>query len=104
PRSFPVCLGSTTDLTNRAAEGRGRTQLAAAGFAFDGERGAEARVALGAAGTDLASALRALAGELALRLVEVALGEPARQAERDPIAKGFATLFTQPVGSFAHRP
>src|SRR5206468_2606196 len=31
-------------------------------------------------------------------------GVLARDAERDPIGKGYATLFTQPVGSFAHRP
>ena len=47
-------------------------------------------------------ALRTRRGQLALGLVEVALREAARDAERDPVAEGLASLLPQPVGGFAH--
>ncbi len=79
-----------------------RAELGAAHLALDGEGGAEAGVALRAAGAHLSAAVRALSGQIALGLVEVALGEPARPAEGDPVAERLAPLLTQPVRSLAH--
>ena len=53
-------------------------------------------------GTELAAALRTGAGKLLLRLVEVPLGVPAREADRGPVAQDLSTLFAQPVGGLAH--
>ena len=52
----------------------------------------------------LAAALRALGRQLGLALLEVALHEPAAQAERDPVAERLAPLLLQPVPRAAHRP
>src|SRR5207247_7468422 len=97
-----ACPRSALSSADRAAEGCGWTELRVADLALDGEGGAEARAALGAAGADLSSALGAFGRQLALRFVEVALREPAGQAERNPISEGLSPLLPQPVGSLAH--
>src|SRR5262245_2737790 len=100
------CTGamlSAVGLADPDAELLGRAQRAAAGLAVHGERGREARPAFGTAGADLAAALRALARKLWLPLLEVALCEPAGEAERDPVAQRPAPFLPQPVRGPPHR-
>src|SRR5439155_9346486 len=78
-------------------------QRAAAAFALDGERGREAGAAGRALRAELALALRADCGKLGGGLLEVALGEPAAEADRDPVPERLAPLFLQPVAGAAHR-
>ena len=52
---------------------------------------------------ELAAALRAVRRQLVHELLEVALHEPAAEAERDPVAQRLAPLLAQPVRRLAHR-
>src|SRR5262249_20046339 len=79
-----------------------RPQLASAGLALDGEGGREGRGAGRAARSDLPAALRAGIGKLVLPLLEVALREPAAEADGDPVTEHLAPLFAEPVGCLAH--
>src|SRR5437899_11263048 len=89
-------------LADGAAEGFGRAELVSARFALDGEGRAEAGIARRAPRAHLSAALRARLGQLALGLVEVALREPADQAEGDPVAEGLAALFAEPLRGLTH--
>ena len=68
-------------------------KLRAAGLALHGKGGAEARPAARALRAKLAAALRAVRGQLVDELLEVALHEPAGEAEGDPVAQRPAALF-----------
>ena len=84
------------------AELLGGAKLRAAGLALHGKGGAEARPATRALRTELASALRAVRKQLVDELLEVALHEPAGEAEGDPVAQRPAPLLTEPVSRLAH--
>src|SRR3954451_24271683 len=84
------------------AELLGRAQRAAARLAVDREHRREARIAGRTARPQLAPALRALRGQLPLPLLEVALREPAAEADGDPVAPRLAPLLPEPVRGLAH--
>jgi hypothetical protein len=98
---MPLASGSAGSADLRPEQLR-RPQLAAARLAVDGEYRGEADVAGRAAGANLTAALRARGRELALPVLEVALREPAAEADGDPVAEHLAALLPQPVGGLAH--
>ena len=52
----------------------------------------------------LATAGRAVGGQLGLGLFEVALSVPARETKCNPVAEGLAPLLAEPVRGLAHTP
>lgn len=87
---------------DRDAELLGRAQLAAARLAHDREGRAEARAALWTAGAKVSAALRAFRRQLVLERLEVALREPAIDAERHPVPERLAAFFLEPVPGATH--
>jgi len=79
--------------SNLDAELLSGAKLRAAGLALHGKGGAEARPAARALRTELAAALGAVRRQLVDEVLEVALHEPAGEAEGDPVAQGLAALF-----------
>ena len=77
-------------------------KLRAAGLALHGKGGAEARLAVRTLRTKLAATLGAVPRQLVDELLEVALHEPAGEAEGDPVAQCPAPLLTEPVSRLAH--
>ena len=92
---------SPRDIEHDNPEAR-RPEALPAGFAFDCEDRAEARIAGRAPRAHLAAALRARRGELTFGVVEVARREAARDAEGHPVAERLAALLAEPVGRLAH--
>src|SRR6266540_6601342 len=74
----------------------------AALLTLDRERRRERRVARGAAVQQLASAGRALRGELGLELDEPPPRGAAAEAERGPVPERVAPLLAQPIGGLPH--
>jgi hypothetical protein len=88
-------------LADPHAELLGRAQRSAARLALDREGRREARSARGTARTDLAAALRARRRQVVLPRLEVALCEPAADADGDPVAERLAALLAQPVSGLS---
>src|SRR5262249_36341061 len=90
-------IASAAGLADRAAEEVRRPERRCALLALDGERGRDQGPAGLAAMPELAPALGARRGQVGLELFEEAHGEPALDAERDPIAQGLAPFLLDPV-------
>jgi hypothetical protein len=87
----------TCRLADRAAEQLGGAHRCAALLALDEERRRKSCVARRAATADIRVALRTGGRNVGLEVVEVAHGEAAHEAERDPVAERLPALLLNPV-------